>query len=378
VANRPGRHAVAHVRQWQKSFFHFTRNGFQSNPEGKQSMKMNTTNTLRRNASALLAASLLTLASASFAADLPGTGIKVQPLQNTIAEATFQTLLVAKALAKLGYDVQSTKEIAPPTAHIAIANGDATFMADHWNPLHADFYNNAGGAAKLSRTGVYSDNSAQGYLIDKATAEKYNITNIGQMTDPKIAKLFDTDGDGKADLTGCDPGWGCESVIEHQLTAFKLRDHVTHKQGSYSALIADTLIRYREGKPVFYYTWTPYWVSAVMKPGIDVVWLEVPFSSLPGAQAKLDTKLPNGKNYGFVVNQQQIVANKQFVDANPAAAKVFELMKLPMADINAQNMRMNKGENNAADIERHTNAWISGHQALFDGWIAQAMTAANK
>ncbi|MEB0136523.1 glycine betaine/L-proline ABC transporter substrate-binding protein ProX [Actimicrobium sp. CCC2.4] len=312
------------------------------------------------------------------AADLPGKGIKVQPLQNTIAEATFQTLLVAKGLQKLGYDVQSTKEIAPPTAHIAIANGDATFMADHWNPLHADFYRNAGGDAKLSRTGVYSDNSAQGYLIDKATATKYKITNIGQFKDPKIAKLFDTDGDGKADLTGCDPGWGCEAVIEHQLTAFKLRDTVTHKQGSYSALIADTITRHKEGKPIFYYTWTPYWVSGVMVPGRDVVWLQVPFSSLPGEQAKIDTKLSNGKNYGFVVNQQQIVANKAFVDANPAAAKLFSLMKLPMTDISAENMRMSKGEGSPADIERHTDGWINAHQALFDSWIAQSLAAAKK
>jgi glycine betaine/proline transport system substrate-binding protein len=345
-------------------------------------MKMNTT-TLQRSTGAhcaktLLAASLLTLATSSFAADLPGAGIKVQGLQNTIAEETFQTTLVNKALAKLGYNVQPTKEIAPVTAHVAIANGDATFMADHWNPLHANFYTNAGGDTKLSMTGVYSDNSAQGYLIDKATAEKYKITNISQMTDPKIAKLFDTDGDGKADLTGCDPGWGCEEAIEHHLTAYKLRDHVTHKQGSYSALIADTLIRYKENKPVFYYTWTPYWVSAVMKPGVNVVWLEVPFSSLPGSQKQVDTELPNGKNYGFVVNQQKIVANKAFVAANPAAAKLFEVMKLSSADINAQNMRMNQGESSAADIERHTNAWIGAHQALFDGWIAQAMTAAKK
>ena len=320
----------------------------------------------------------LSLVAPAFAATLPGTGIKVQPLQNTIAEATFQTLLVTKALQKLGYDVQPTKEIAPPTAHIAIANGDATFMADHWNPLHADFYRNAGGDAKLSRTGVYSDNSAQGYLIDKATATKYKITNISQLADPKIAKLFDTDGDGKADLTGCDPGWGCEAVIEHQLTAFKLRNAVTHKQGSYSALIADTITRHKEGKPILYYTWTPYWVSGVMVPGRDVVWLEVPFSSLPGEQARIDTKLSNGKNYGFVVNQQNIVANKTFVDANPAAAKLFSLMKLPMADISAENMRMNKGEGSPADIDRHTTGWIKAHQALFDGWISQSLAAAKK
>ncbi|MFT5963126.1 MAG: glycine betaine/proline transport system substrate-binding protein [Burkholderiaceae bacterium] len=332
--------------------------------------------TPRRYFGAMLLA--LSFAAPASAADLPGKGIKVLPLQNTIAEETFQTLLVSKALQKLGYDVAPIKEIAPPTAHIAVANGDATFMADHWNPLHDAFYQNAGGDSKLSRTGVYSDNSAQGYLIDRATATKYKITNISQFADPKIAKLFDTDGDGTADLTGCDPGWGCEAAIEHHLTAFDLRGSITHKQGSYSALIADTITRHKEGKPIFYYTWTPYWVSGVMVPGRDVVWLEVPFSSLPGDQAKVSTKLPNGKDYGFVVNKQNIVANKAFVEANPAAGKLFSLMKLPMTDISAQNMRMNKGQGSPDDIERQTNGWIKAHQALFDGWISQSLAAAKK
>ena len=318
------------------------------------------------------------VANAAAADSLPGKGVQVQPLKSSIAEETFQTELVMKALTKLGYDVKPIKEVEYPTAHIAIANGDATFMADHWNPMHADFYKNAGGDAKLSRKGVYSDNAAQGYLIDKKTADAYKITNIAQFKDPKIAKLFDADGDGKADLTGCTPGWGCEAVIEHQLTAFKLRDTVTHQQGSYSALIADTITRFKAGKPVFYYTWTPYWVSAQLKPGKDVVWLEVPFSSLPGEQGKLDTKLPNGKNYGFVVNKQQIVANKTFTDKNPAAGKLFEVMQLSINDINAQNNRMAQGENTAADIKRHTDGWIKAHQKTFDSWIAQAEAAANK
>lgn len=327
----------------------------------------------------LLAAAALAFGLAGTAVateSMPGKGIEVQPLKSSIAEETFQTELVMKALEKLGYDVKPIKEVEYPTAHIAIANGDATFMADHWNPMHADFYKNAGGDAKLSRKGVYSDHAAQGYLIDKKTADKYHITNIAQFKDPKIAKLFDADGDGKADLTGCNPGWGCEAVIEHQLTAFKLRDTITHQQGSYSALIADTITRFKAGKPVFYYTWTPYWVSAQLKPGKDVVWLEVPFSSLPGAQANLDTKLPNGKNYGFVVNKQQIVANRAFVEKNPAAGKLFEVMKLSINDINAQNNRMAQGENTAADIDRHTEGWIKAHQKTFDSWLAQARAAA--
>ena len=316
------------------------------------------------------------LVGAAHAKDLPGKGVTVQPLQSSIAEETFQTLLVSRALEKLGYTVQPIKEIEYATAHVAIGNGDATFMADHWDPLHADFYKNAGGDAKLSRTGTYSKNAAQGYLIDKKTADKYKITHISQLSDPQLAKLFDSNGDGKADLTGCTPGWGCEAVIEHQLKAFKLSDTVTHQQGSYPALIADTIARYKQGQPILYYTWTPYWVSGVLQPGKDVVWLQVPHSSLPGEQAKLDTTLPDGKNYGFVLNNQRIVANKQFVEKNPAAAKLFELMQLPVGDINAQNLAMKNGQNKPADMARHTDGWIKGHQKTFDGWINQALSAA--
>lgn len=335
--------------------------------------------TTRHFTRTLLAAGLLSLglaATAVSAADLPGKGIKVQALKSSLAEETFQTLLVNRALAKLGYDVQPIKEVEYPTAHIAISNGDATFMADHWNPQHADYFKNAGGKDKLSREGVYSDNAAQGYLIDKKTADAYKITNIGQLKDPKIAKLFDTDGDGKADLTGCTPGWGCETMIEHQLDAYKLRGTVSHRQGTYSALMADTITRFKAGQPILYYTWTPYWVSAELRPGKDVVWLEVPFSSLPGEQAKMDTRQPSGKNYGFVVNTQHIVANKDFVQKNPAAGKLFEVMKVSVNDINAQNLRMSHGENQPKDVERHTDSWIKAHQKTFDGWIAQSLAAA--
>ncbi len=93
---------------------------------------------------------------------------------------------------------------------------------------------------------------------------------------------------------------------------------------------------------------------------------------------KLDTKLPNGQNYGFVINTQRIVANKVFVQKNPAAAKLFEVMQLPVGAINAQNLRMRDGQNKPQDIERHTDGWINANQKTFDGWIAQALAAASK
>ncbi|MGB5734925.1 MAG: glycine betaine/L-proline ABC transporter substrate-binding protein ProX, partial [Thiohalocapsa sp.] len=269
--------------------------------------------------------SAITLATApALATDQPGEGVEVQPLKSSIAEETFQTLLVMRALEELGYEVNDIKEIEYAAGHVAVANGDATFMADHWSPLHVDFYNEAGGDEKLYREGTYSDGALQGYLIDKATADKYGITNIEQFKDPEIAKLFDSKGDGKADLAGCTPGWGCEKVIEHHLDAYGLRERITHNQGSYSAVMADTIARYKQGDPIFYYTWTPYWISGVLVPGEDVIWLQVPFSALPGERKDVDTTLPDGSNYGFQANTQHIIANRAFVEANPAAAKLFD------------------------------------------------------
>ncbi|SVK52457.1 Glycine betaine-binding periplasmic protein precursor [Acinetobacter baumannii] len=151
-------------------------------------------------------------------------------MQSTISEETFQTLLVSKALEKLGYDVKEPREVDYNVAYTSIASGDATFIAVNWDPLHADQYKAAGGDAKFYREGVYVNGAAQGYLIDKKTAEQYHITNVEQLKDPKIAKLFDTNGDGKADLTGCTPGWGCEAVINHHIKAYGLSNTVEHNQ----------------------------------------------------------------------------------------------------------------------------------------------------
>ncbi len=317
----------------------------------------------------------LLMAAQSNAADLPGKGITVKPVQSTISGETFQTLLVSRALEKLGYTVDTPDEVDYNVGYTSIAAGDATFTAVNWQPLHDDMYNAAGGDKVFYREGTYVNGAAQGYLIDKKTAEKYHITNIAQLRDPKLAKLFDTNDDGKADLTGCTPGWGCETVINHQIQAYGLSNTVQHNQGNYSAMMADTIARYKQGKPILYYTWTPYWVSDVLKPGRDVVWLQVPFSSLPGAQKNVSTKLPNGADYGFPVNTMHIVANKAWAEKNPAAAKLFSEMKLPLADINAQNARMNAGESSDADVNRQVDGWIHAHQAIFDHWIQDALAA---
>ncbi|MCQ1854566.1 glycine betaine/L-proline ABC transporter substrate-binding protein ProX [Neorhizobium galegae] len=285
----------------------------------------------------------------------------------------FQHRILFRALEDLGYTIAQPNEAEYQTIHVAIGAGDADFTAVSWETLHKGFFDEAGGTKVMSRVGNYIAGALQGYLIDKATYDS-GVHDLSQLKDPVIAKKFDSDGDGKADLAGCIPGWGCERVIEHELDEYKLRDTVTHNQGSYQAMMADTIARFKTGKPVLYYTWTPYWVSGVLVPGKDVEWLSVPYTSLPDG-AKLNTEF-NGKNLGFAVDNIGVVARNDFLVKNPAAKKLFEVAKLDINDISAENKLITDGQKTSADIDRHVANWIKANQATYDSWLKSARDAA--
>jgi glycine betaine/proline transport system substrate-binding protein len=191
--------------------------------------------------------------------ELPGQGIKVRAAYIG-QEGKFVEEIVSLALSELGYQMAELKQLEPPLIHRGISQGDLDYFSGYWQILFEDFFQGSGGEDQLERVGIIVPNVLQGYQIDKKTADQYNITNLSQLKNSEIAQLFDTDNDGKANLTGCNPGWGCEAVIEHHLKVYELQETVEHDQGSYEALIANTVARYRQEKPVLYYTWTPYWV----------------------------------------------------------------------------------------------------------------------
>ena len=185
----------------------------------------------------------------------PGKGIKVSSASSVSTYATFITEIMNIGLEELGYKTEPIKQLDVPIIHIAVSKGDLDFYGDHWEKLQNKFFIENGGEKNFERVGIAINNALQGYQIDKETAEKYQINNLSQLKNPQIAQLFDSDGDGKANLTGCNPGWGCELVIEHHLDVYGLRDTVEHDQGNYETLMGDVVARKRQGKPILYYVY---------------------------------------------------------------------------------------------------------------------------
>ncbi|MBE7383131.1 MAG: glycine betaine/L-proline ABC transporter substrate-binding protein ProX [Leptolyngbya sp. SIO1E4] len=308
---------------------------------------------------------------------LPGEGITIRPGTSDWIEERYQAEIINIGLEELGYEVEDIQEVAYPALHVAVANGDLDYTPSHIEKSHANLFDNAGGDETLERVGTLFP-IIKGYQISKAIADEYQISSLEQFQDPEIAELFDRDGDGKADLVGCDPGWSCASAIDHQLDAYELQDTVEHVQGQYTVLLADTITRHQQGEPIFYHAYNPHWISTVLNPDQDVIWLEVPFTTYPadrGTITEADTTV-DGKNLGLLTDSYRVVASDEFLDANPAAQRWFELVTIPVADMNAVSLRIEDGENTPEDIRRHAEEWVAQNQEQVDQWLEEARQAA--
>lgn len=315
---------------------------------------------------------------------LPGEGVTVEPARATWSTGYFHTEIYIKALEELGYNVERPVDLKNPAFYTALSSGDVDFWANGWFPLHNTQFDKY--QDDISKVGyVVKAGALQGYLIDKKTAEEHNITNIEQFKDPEIARLFSTDDDDKAELVACPPGWGCEETIRHHLDAYELRDTVDPIKVDYSIGMAEAVGRYQSGKSIFFYTWTPNWTINKLVPGEDVVWIEVPFPTLPESQKDLeDATVMEGVTgcvddpceMGWPANDIRVVVNNDFLEDNPAARKLFEVASVSLSDIAAENDLMYEGENSDGDVIRHAEEWITENQATFDSWIDAAMAAA--
>ena len=254
---------------------------------------------------------MLSLALPVFAAnDMPGKDITVKPARATWNTGYFQEALVRAGLTELGYDVEQPKELQNPLFYQSVMLGDVDYWTNGWFPNHVSQMPK-GSDERVEIVGyVVKAGGLQGYLVSKKHVEQYNIQSLDDFKRDDVKKAFDSNGDGKADLTACPPGWGCEKVITHHFEVYNLDDHI------------------------------------------------------------------NPIKAGFVVSDIQVVANKKFLKANPAAKRFFEVFTLPLSDINVQNTKMQDGEKSQEDIERHAKEWIAANQDTWNGWLEDARKAA--
>jgi len=167
---------------------------------------------------------------------------------------------IAGFIIKNGYgcEVEVTKGSTSP---IMAAHYDQQLdvITEVWRDNIVQMHEEAVSKGQIIELGVNTPSSTQGFYVDKATSDKYNLKSVEDMLKPEIAALFaDPEAPGKGRMTSCISGWTCYTInaVKHKVYGLD-KFYTNFDPGSGGALDAAIAGGFKKGKPVFSYYWTP-------------------------------------------------------------------------------------------------------------------------
>ena len=336
---------------------------------------------------------------------LPGQGVSVVMARANWSTGYFQAELVRQMMQMLGYEVSNPaeRELAPSLAYLNMAQGDADFWVNSWYPGHnswleAEMPDGAVVGDHLSPVGeLMIAGGLQGLLITKSFAEEYEINTLDDLnSNPDAIAAYDAEdsdpGNGIADIYGCPESWTCDDILASQI-AFSGWENIRQVLAGYDAMIAEAIAKADAGEPMVAYTWTPSSYITRLRPGDNVVWVGVDevvddsnplgreggaeWDQRPGTAAIGPDLCPDAAErgtcqLGWVAADIIATARTDFLEENPAAAKLLEIVELNVVDVSLQIVEQDGG----ADIGGLVTQWIADNQDQVDAWIAEALAAA--
>ena len=352
------------------------------------------------------AADLQAAADARAAAEAfmaPGAGTSVTQARAGWSTGYMQAAIYNQLLEELGYDVSepADSELANDIFHVSLAGGEVDFWVNGWIPNHLNFWDD-----ELSDGSLIGDHielvgtslagaGLEGFLTNKSLADEYGITSLGDINDsPELVALYDaTDtvpGDGVVQVLSCPNGWNC-ALIAAETFEFNGWDNLEAVHAGYDAMFADALARSEDGEAFIAYSWSPSGYLTRLTPGDNAIWV-----SVGTAENVLDGSITEAFNYnhlppaalgpeyctgdpcytGWPSADIRVVANSDFVAANPAARSIFESVKIAVIDVALQNVDYSNGEDTTADVNNHAALWIENNRAAVDEWLQAAREAA--
>ena len=331
----------------------------------------------------------------------PGEGVSVIQARANWSTGYMQAAIYHNLLEELGYDVSEPAdiELVPSNAYLAMAQGEYDFWVNSWFPIHYSFTGAEmpDGSLVSDHVSVVGDEMVsgglQGFLTNKSLVDEHGITTLDQIVaDPNLVAIYDEDdsikGDGVIQILGCPEGWGCRVTIEETIQIAGWDNVEQVEIATYDAVIAEAYARSQDGKPYIVYTWAPSHYVANLIPGVDAMWLSQEESSIhdgsitptlnqQGPPAALGDSCTNDPCLlTFVAADIRVTARNDFLEANPAAAKLFELVIISPVDVALENVAYDGGENTTEDVHRHAAAWIADNRDAVDEWLAEARAAA--
>jgi len=218
--------------------------------------------------------------------------------------------------------------------------GDIDIHPDVWLPNQKSFTDKyVDGTGNVSLSGN-SYEGKQSFCVSKEFSEKNGVTSIFDLARPEIAKLMDSDGNGKGEIWIGAPGWASANVNQVKVRDYGLMPFMEPVRADQSVMTATVGDSIRKGIGYAFYCYSPHaiWFQH------DIVRLEEPAFDASKYNALQPSEDPDWFENSKVMTEDAL---KTGDDVSGFAFAI-------------------EGGKDAADVAKE---WVAANSDRVDGWL---------
>jgi glycine betaine/proline transport system substrate-binding protein len=287
---------------------------------------------------------------------------------------------------RLDYDTAIVQaESAVIFATMDKGKGDLDVYTDLWMPNQSEKWDKyiEPGSRESVLVNDQPYTGTQGLFVPGYIQDQYGVKSVRDLADPKIAKLFDSDGNGKGEYWPGGPGWNSTNVEQVKAKSYGYDKYFEPNIVADSMLKAKLKADYRRKRGILFYFWTPEWIHAAY----DLRRLEEPpFDGYAMASKKDDPKYnPNGcfnmiqpkededwlakseVTCGWPDAKVYVAFSKSLTRRAPKVAQFLRQVAFDPAVVNTWILQIGQEKREPAEVAKE---WVTNNADTVNRWLA--------
>ncbi len=254
-----------------------------------------------------------------------------------------------------------------PVVFEAMDSGAMHVHPEVWLPNQANLHDKFVKEKKTVKANPNGVAAFQGMCVTKHTAESTGIKKLSDLTNPDMAKKFDTDGDGKGEIWIGASGWASTNVEKIRAKSYGYSETMNLKEMDETLALAEVDNAVAQKKPIVFFCYTPHHMFAlhelvildepkydaakwkVIQPTDDPEWLEK--SSAPVA---------------WDLAYLHIYYAAELESKSPAAAQLLSKVKLDTDTVSRMTFALVVEKQDPA---AYAKKWVAENAKIVDSWL---------
>ncbi len=256
---------------------------------------------------------------------------------------------------------------APRELIEAIDRGDVQVHPEIWLPNLrpiVDKFSREKGTLTLSGLAVPA---SQNICVTSATARMVGIDEVSDLTDPEVAKSFDTDGDGKGEMWIGAPTWSSTSIEKVRAKSYGYEKTMTLLEAPEEVAMAAVDVAVSLEQPIVFYCYSPHHIFDLH--GVQIL-SEPPFNpkawSIVAPSEDADWLEKSSAGSGWDVSFFQVGYATALEQTQPEIAKFLSRFVMTPDDAAAMSYAVEVDRKPPGDVAAD---WIARNEQRINRWL---------